>query len=135
MPLVDRITTYILKRSNTTLSHLEGVVVSAGFSTDDLYTALEAIHRNKQIKRRVLSGEIVYSPAPEKKTPTDHFKWVIENYVYSQETEYGKPIPFYEPEYDGPTPYFSKETDVFLKKKNDDMKKKMEKKQYGNTRG
>jgi hypothetical protein len=78
----NRVTDYILKRTGTTLGQLEGVVVSAGLTLDELYTALETVHRDKRITRRVIKGEIVYTPTPEPKAPTDYLKWVREHYPY-----------------------------------------------------
>lgn len=80
--LLTRVTDYILKRTGTTLGQLEGVVVSAGLSLDELYAALEVVHKDKRITRRVIKGEIVYTPTPEPKAPTDYLKWVRENYAW-----------------------------------------------------
>jgi hypothetical protein len=80
MTTSNRVTDYILKRTGTTLGQLEGVVVSAGLTLDELYTALETVHRDKRITRRVIKGEIVYTPTPEPKAPTDYLKYVRENY-------------------------------------------------------
>jgi hypothetical protein len=80
MSNTDRITHYILKRSQTTLHHLEGVVVQHGLTLTDLYTALDKIHRDKRVQRKVLKGEIHYLPATIPKTPTDHLAWVRANY-------------------------------------------------------
>jgi hypothetical protein len=78
--LTTRITEYVLKRTGTTLSQLESVVVSKGFTIDELYTALETVHRDKRIARKVLKGEIVYAPAPEPKAIGSHVTWCRENY-------------------------------------------------------
>jgi hypothetical protein len=90
MSNTDRITQYILKRSQTTLPHLEGVVVQHGLTLDDLYTALEAVHRDKRITRRVLKGEIVYSPAVERTTTVgSHIKWLENNYPRPHQCSHG----------------------------------------------
>jgi len=82
--LSSRIEAYILKRTGTTLEQLEGVVVSKGFTPDQLYTALDTIHRNKAIRRTVQKGDIVYSPAPEPKLPGSHLSWVREHYPWPE---------------------------------------------------
>lgn len=89
MTLSNRIITYILKRTGTTLDQLEGVVVSNRYTLDELYTALETVHRDKRIARRVFKGQIVYTKALEPKGPTDHLKWVRENYPPMDETNDG----------------------------------------------
>ena len=78
--LTTRITDYILKRTATTLTQLEGVVVSHGFTLDELYTALEQVHRNKSIARTVRQGEVVYMKKAPPKSPTDHLAYVRNNY-------------------------------------------------------
>jgi hypothetical protein len=78
--LTTRITDYILKRTATTLTQLEGVVVSHGFTLDDLYTALEQVHRDKSIARTVKQGEVVYMKKVPPKSPTDHLAYIRNNY-------------------------------------------------------
>jgi hypothetical protein len=85
--LTTRITDYILKRTATTLTQLEGVVVSHGFTLDDLYTALEQVHRNKSIARTVRQGEVVYMKKAPPKSPTDHLAWVRANYPWPDNFE------------------------------------------------
>jgi hypothetical protein len=85
--LTTRITDYILKRTATTLTQLEGVVVSHGFTLDDLYTALEAVHRNKSIARTVRQGEVVYMKKAPPKSPTDHLAWIRANYPWPDSFE------------------------------------------------
>ena len=92
MSISKRIETYILKRNSTTLSELEGVVVSSGFTLDDLYQALESIHRNKRITRKVLGGEVTYLETPKPKTPGDHLRWWREHYPPMDETNDGSGI-------------------------------------------
>jgi hypothetical protein len=85
--LTTRITDYILKRTATTLSQLEGIVVSHGFTLDELYTALEAVHRNKSIARTVRQGEVVYMKKALPKSPTDHLEWIRANYPWPDNFE------------------------------------------------
>jgi hypothetical protein len=89
--LTTRITDYILKRTATTLTQLEGVVVSHGFTLNDLYIALEAVHRNKAIARTVRGGEVVYTKAV-KRTPLDHHTWLRANYPPMDSTNDGSGI-------------------------------------------
>ena len=84
MSLSSRIETYILKRTGTTLSQLEALATSRGFSLDEVYAALDVIHRNKKIKRTVQKGDIVYSKAPEPKLPGSHLSWVRHNYPWPE---------------------------------------------------
>lgn len=84
MTLVDRIIKYILKRETTTLMQLEGVVVSNGFTLDELFIALETVHKDKRIQYTAnASGEITYRPARARvsSTPT-HVEWLRDNYPY-----------------------------------------------------
>jgi len=84
--LTTRITDYILKRTATTLTQLEGVVVSHGFTLDDLYTALEAVHRNKSIARTVRQGEVVYM---KKAPPKVYTPPVLPPYPHPPQCEHG----------------------------------------------
>jgi len=85
--LSNRIVNYILKQKDTTLSQLENVVVSHGFTLDDLYTALEQVHRNKSIARTVRQGEVVYMKKAPPKSSTDHLAWVRANYPHPDNFE------------------------------------------------
>jgi len=89
MELKDRITNYILKRTATTLTELEGVVVSAGFTLDELYGALNQVHRNKAIRRTVRQGEVVYIKASPPKEPGSHLSWTRHNYPPMDNTNDG----------------------------------------------
>lgn len=85
--LSKRVKEYILKRNGTTLTQLEGVVVSAGFSINELYQVLNTIHRDKSIRRSVQKGEVVYSKMPEPKAPGSHLSWVTKNYPWPDNFE------------------------------------------------
>ena len=92
----ERIITYILSRAErnatTTLEQLEGVVVLSGFTTTQLYEALEEVHRDKRIRSRNLKGQVVYdqAPIPKTKTSRTHYAvtvdgaWVVPLYQYEQ---------------------------------------------------
>ena len=82
--LSNRIADYVLGRTAVTLTELEGVVVSAGYTLNDLYTALETVHRDKRIARKVLKGEVVYTPAPKPKLPSSHLSWTAEHYPWPE---------------------------------------------------
>jgi len=92
MTLSSRIEAYILKRSGTTLSQLENLATKRGFSLDEVYSALDTIHRNKKIRRTVQKGDVVYSPAPEPKAPGSHLTYVRHNYPVRDETNDGSGI-------------------------------------------
>jgi hypothetical protein len=87
----NRITDYILNRTATTLSHLESVVVSAGYTVDELYNVLQEVHRNKAIARTVRGGEVVYTKAV-KRTPLDHHAWIRTHYPPMDSTNDGSGI-------------------------------------------
>lgn len=72
----------ILLDEGVSLSQLEAKATLKGVPLNDLYTALDKVHRDKRIKRGVRGGVVYYEPAPPPKTPTDHLKWVRENYPY-----------------------------------------------------
>jgi hypothetical protein len=109
MELHERIIAYVQKHHPLRLSSLEGVVLSKGFTITDLYTALEAVHRDKRITRRVLKGEIVYSPAVEKTvTVGSHVAWLTANYP-----RYDYEMPFPEISYAGLFLKTKEERDAF----------------------
>ena len=80
----------ILKDGEVTLSQLEHRATERGVSLSDLYTALEDVHRDKRITRRVLKGEIVYSPAVERTaTVGSHVSWLTANYPHPHQCDHG----------------------------------------------
>jgi hypothetical protein len=87
--LSNRITDYVLGRSTTTLTELEGVVVSAGFTLDELYAALNQVHKNKAIRRTVRQGEVVYLKALPPKEPGSHLSWTRTHYPPMDSTNNG----------------------------------------------
>jgi len=94
MTLSNRIINYILKRDTTTLMQLEGVVLSKGFTLDDMFRALETVHRDKRIDYRAnASGEITYRPAIAKTPkPNSHLAWLQDNYPRMDKTNDGSGI-------------------------------------------
>ena len=92
MTLPDRIIRYILKKQTTTLIELEGLVVSKGYTLDELFTALETVHRDKRIQHVAnASGEITYKTATAKSAPsTSHLTWLNDNYP---RYDYEMPFP------------------------------------------
>jgi len=77
----ELIITRILNRGVVTLSELEDRASQRGLSLSDLYAALDRVSRDKRITRSVNRGEVVFKPAPVPKAPTEHLKWVRDNYV------------------------------------------------------
>lgn len=91
MTLKDRLIRYILKRDTTTLMQLEGVVVSAGYTLDELFATLDKVHADKRISYTAnASGEITYRPTNAKPVVGSHLTWVNENYP---RYEYDTPFP------------------------------------------
>jgi len=139
MNIPEAIIARILQDKSVTLTQLEQLAHKRAVSLSELYTALEKVSRDKRIKQGVRKGEVYYEPAPPKKTPVDHLKWVRENYPDTSDiTATGMPIPFYDPKYDGPSPVYGMEHTLFVKKKNEELKRKVEgdsrvynKKRYG----
>jgi hypothetical protein len=80
MPLQDRLVTYITKCNGlVSLQKLVSVATGAGFSEDQVLAAIERI--GKKLKSTVRGNEVYYQVAPTPKAPTDHLKWVRDNYV------------------------------------------------------
>jgi len=87
MSLSKLIVTRILQDGEVTLTQLENRAIERGLLLDDLYTALEAVHRNKSIARTVRQGEVVYMKKAPPKSPTDHLAWVRANYPWPDNFE------------------------------------------------
>lgn len=89
--LSNRIITYILKRKTVTLRDLEGLVVQHGYTLNELYQALEVVHRDKRITNTAsVSGEVTYKLATAKKAPsTSHLTWLRHNYPRMDSTNDG----------------------------------------------
>lgn len=81
MPLHERIIAYIERHHPLTLSVLEGIVVSKGFTLDEFESALERVHRDKRIVQSTKGGDVVYSPyiAPPVK-PNTFASWSAQHY-------------------------------------------------------
>ena len=89
MKLSERIIAYVQNHYPLSMSALECIVLSKGFTLDDFYTALEVVHKDKRIVQSTRRGEVWYSPAPEPtvvKTPT-HVEWLTNNYPYPDNFE------------------------------------------------
>ena len=84
MTLKDRVIRYILRRNTTTLLELEGVCVSKGFTIDELYATLDAVHSDKRIQYSAnASGEITYRPAVTRTpSPATHLEWLRDHYPW-----------------------------------------------------
>ena len=80
MSLSKLIITRILRDGHVTLTQLEHRATERGVLLSDLYSALDAVHRDKRIKRGVRGGEVYYEPAPPPKAPIDHLSWLRTNY-------------------------------------------------------
>lgn len=77
----ELIITRILNRGVVTLSELEDRATQRGLSLSDLYVALDKVHRDKRIVRKVLRGEVTYVPAPKRsEVVNSHVTWFKENY-------------------------------------------------------
>jgi hypothetical protein len=89
MKLSERIIAYVQNHYPLSMSALECIVLSKGFTLDDFYTALEVVHKDKRIVQSTRRCEVWYSPAPEPtvvKTPT-HVEWLTNNYPYPDNFE------------------------------------------------
>jgi hypothetical protein len=127
--LQDRLVAYITKCNGlVSLDKLISVATGVGFSESEVLQALDCI--GKKLKANVRGNQVYYQIAPIPKTPTDHLKWVREHYPDNSLTDYGQPIPFYDPEYDGPTHIYSKETDKFYREKNEALKRKVDSEKF-----
>jgi len=82
MSLHERIIAYVSNHYPLSMSALEGIVLSKGFTLDDLYTALERVHKDKRIVQSTRRGEVWYSPYIEPPTPPPqkHLEWIRANY-------------------------------------------------------
>ena len=90
MLLQDRIITYILKKQTTTLIELEGLVLDNQYTLDELFTALETVHRDKRITNTAnASGEITYRVASKKKSATPGTDWLRDHYPKMDSTNDG----------------------------------------------
>lgn len=81
MSLSSLIVTKILKDGEVTLTQLEHRATERGVSFADLYDALETVHRDKRITRRVKGGEVVYTTAAARSsTIGSSTTWLSDNY-------------------------------------------------------
>jgi hypothetical protein len=81
----------IIQDGEVTLTRFEHLANKRGVSLSELYSALDKVGRDKRIARKVLGGEVVYCKHVPK-TPTDHLRWVRENYPPMDETNDGSGI-------------------------------------------
>ena len=90
MTLTQRLTKYILSHPGVTLDGLVEIAVSKGFTEAEVYTALEAVHRDKRIHQTsTQAGVVSYRPAMAKaKSPTPGLDWIRENYVRPHHCEH-----------------------------------------------
>ena len=90
MTLPERIIRYILKKQTTTLIELEGLVVSKGYTLDQLFSALEHVHKDKRITNTAnASGEITYRVAARKVSVQPGLDWIRNNYPPMDSTNNG----------------------------------------------
>lgn len=69
------------------------VATAKGFTEVDVLTALDSVHRDKRISYTAdASGVVLYKLAAAKKDPTDHLKWVRDNYPPMDSTNDGSGI-------------------------------------------
>lgn len=70
-----------IKKQPLTLEDLEARASKRGISLDELYAALEQVHRDKRIKRTVVGDTIKYTyEEPKPKDYTPHLTWLREHY-------------------------------------------------------
>jgi len=78
--LQSRIVAYVTASNGlVSLEKLLSVTSAKGFLEDQVLQALERI--GKRLKSTVRGGVVYYQVAPAPKAPTDHLKWVRDNYV------------------------------------------------------
>lgn len=127
--LQDRLIAYVTASNGlVSLEKILTVATAKGFSESEVLQALSGI--GKRLKSTVRGDQVYYQVPPAPKAPTDHLAWVRSNYPDNSLTNYGQPIPFYDPEYDGPTPCYSKETDKFYREKNEKLKQAVDSEQF-----
>lgn len=85
MNLHERIIAYVEKHYPLSMTVLEGIVLSKGFTIEQFYSALEKVHRDKRIIQTQRGGEVWYSIyiAPEIK-PQTHVEWITKNYPWPE---------------------------------------------------
>lgn len=97
MNIKDLIKNAIINNKTLTLSDLEQRAEKRGVSLDELYDALEAVGRDKRIKRSVKGDDVVYKYAPpKKKTPELTAEWYAEHYPWPGKNgvpEFKMPFP------------------------------------------
>lgn len=92
MELSERIIAYIEKHHPLALTTLEGVVVSKGFTLEELYAALTKVHKDKRVLQSTRGNEVYYTIAPViTKQPSSHLTWVTNNYPWP--TNFEMPFP------------------------------------------
>ena len=90
MDLKERIIKYVLQHYPLSLTTLEGIVVSKGFTQSELYAALDEVHRDKRLQQTTKGGDVWYQPALAKvASPTPHLDWVNNNYMRPDHCEHG----------------------------------------------
>ena len=94
MELPERIIKYVIAHYPCSYSKLETIVLSKGFTLNDLLQALETVHKDKRVKQTVKGDDIMYAPAmaPAIKEPGSHLTWVREHYPPMDETNDGSGI-------------------------------------------
>lgn len=128
--LQDRILAYITASKRlVALTKLVSVATDAGFAEDEVLQAIQKL--GNKIKGTVIKGEVYYQLPPPPKT-VEAFGQLP--YPDCDLADWGKPIPFYSPEVDGPTPVFSRETNIFLKNKNDQLKRNYDQEKNARSR-
>lgn len=94
MELLERIVAYVQKHYPTSMTVLEGIVLSKGFTQDDFYSALERVHKDKRIVQTQRGGEVYYNPyiPPPVVPPPAHLEWIKSNYPPMDSTNDGSGI-------------------------------------------
>ena len=92
--LSERIIKYVIAHYPCSYSKLEAIVISKGFTLDQLLQALEIVHKDKRIKQTVKGDDIMYSPtmAPVTKEPGSHLTWWRTHYPRMDSTNDGSGI-------------------------------------------
>jgi len=91
MDLHERIIAYVEKHYPCSMTVLEGIVLSKGFTLEQFYAALEVVHKDKRIVQSVRRGEVHYSPyiAPPVVPPPSHTEWIKYNYPRPHQCSHG----------------------------------------------
>ena len=89
MELKQRIIAYIIKNAPVTMDTVISEATAKGYTEAEVLTALDVVHRDKRLTQTAnTAGVVTYKLANAKKAPTDHLKWIKNNYpIMTPETD------------------------------------------------